>query len=269
MICQLMHAGALSQGNRYTNETIAPSSVKPKGEQLAAYGGKGEYKIPREMSQEDINHVIKTFAESARRAKQAGFDGVEIHGANGYLLDQFLTDYTNQRKDQYGGSTENRVRICQEIIAEVRKAVGYNFIVGIRISLGKVNDYYHKWAMGEKDAEIIFKSLGEEKPDYIHITDFDAVNPAFGEEGPTLAQLARKYSLVPIILNGQLEDPEKAEKVLSTGDADLISLGKGALANPDWVKKVKSDEALKTFDFDVLQPDATVKDKELLHSIQV
>jgi 2,4-dienoyl-CoA reductase-like NADH-dependent reductase (Old Yellow Enzyme family) len=264
IICQLMHAGALSQGNDYNNGTIAPSAVKPKGEQLGLYGGQGEYPIPKEMTNEEIKHIIKHFVEAADNARQAGFDGVEVHGANGYLLDQFLTEYTNQRTDVYGGSTENRVRIIVEVLHAIRQAMGSDFVVGVRISQGKVNDYEYKWSKGEADAELIFSKIAEAKPDYIHITEYDAMNPAFGDQGPSLAQLAKEYGQLPVIANGSLEDPQKAEEIIRQGHADIISLGKGALANPDWVNRVQQENPLKAFDGDVLQPDATIKDKELL-----
>jgi 2,4-dienoyl-CoA reductase-like NADH-dependent reductase (Old Yellow Enzyme family) len=264
IICQLMHAGALSQGNHYKDGTVAPSAVKPKGEQLGLYGGEGEYQVPKELSKENIQHVIKHFVEAAILAREAGFNGVEVHGANGYLLDQFLTEYTNERTDEYGGSTENRVRLIVEVLRAIREAAGNDFVVGVRISQGKVNDYEYKWSGGEADAEVIFSKIAEAKPDYIHVTQFDAMNPAFGEQGLTLAQLAKKYGKLPVIANGQLEDPQKANEIIQKGDADFISLGKGALANPNWVNKVKQGESLKSFDGDVLQPDATVKDKELL-----
>jgi 2,4-dienoyl-CoA reductase-like NADH-dependent reductase (Old Yellow Enzyme family) len=265
IICQLMHAGALSQGNYYKEGTIAPFAVKPKGEQLGLYGGEGEYPIPKEMTKEDIQHVITHFTEAAVNARDAGFDGVEVHGANGYLLDQFLTEYTNQRTDEYGGSTENRVRIIVEILQAIRQAVGNDFVVGVRISQGKVNDYEYKWSKGEADAEVIFTKIAEAKPDYIHTTEYDAMKPTFGDQGPSLAQLAKRYGKLPVIANGSLEDPQKAVEIIQKGHADVISLGKGALANPDWVNRVKQGKPIKAFDGDVLQPDATIKDKELLN----
>jgi 2,4-dienoyl-CoA reductase-like NADH-dependent reductase (Old Yellow Enzyme family) len=259
---QLMHAGALSQGNRYTDETIAPSAVKPIGAQLDLYGGHGEFKLPREMSTQDIERLIRTFADAARRAREAGFDGVEIHGANGYVLDQFLTDYTNQRTDEYGGSTENRVRLLVEVLVAVRREVGRDYPVGIRISQGKVNDYQHKWANGEQDAQVIFSRLAEAKPDFIHITEYDATRPAF-DGGATLTALAKRYAKVPVIANGQLGAPEKAEALIEGGEADVITLGKSALANPDWPKRVMDGEPIEEFDFAILQPQANIKEHEL------
>ncbi|WP_220273451.1 oxidoreductase [Pontibacter diazotrophicus] len=126
-------------------------------------------------------------------AREAGFDGVEIHGANGYVLDQFLTDYTNRREDVYGGGTENRVRLLVETAQACREAVGEGFLVGIRISQSKVNDYTHKWAGGKEDDEVIFSALGQAGLDFIHVTEYHADQPAFKEGGPTLAALAKKH----------------------------------------------------------------------------
>lgn len=276
IFAQLMHAGALSQGNRFMKETIAPSAVEPKGEQLEFYGGKGPFPTPREATKEDITNVINGFVMAAKHAKSAGFDGVEIHGANGYILDQFLTDYTNQRTDEYGGSTENRVRLLVEVSKAVREAVGSGFTVGIRISQGKVNDYAHKWAGKEKDAEIIFGQLGQAGLDFIHVTEYEAWQPAFpegegtsatdsafGDGGATLAALAKKYGGIPVMANGHLEDPAKAAEVIDKGEADVITLGKGALANHDWVNKVKNGEPLAEFEPEkVLSPDAKIKEFE-------
>ena len=103
-IAQMMHAGAISQGNRFRDTTVGPSPVQPKGEQMTFYHGKGAYALPDAMTEAQIADAINGFAESAGRAiKVAGFDAIEIHGANGYLLDQFLTDYANTRANPWGG----------------------------------------------------------------------------------------------------------------------------------------------------------------------
>ncbi|WP_035782226.1 oxidoreductase, partial [Arthrobacter sp. H14] len=104
IFAQLMHAGAQAQGNRFVESSIGPSAVSPKGEQLAFYRGEGPFPVPSEITTEQMAEVREGFVVAALHAKQAGFDGVEIHGANGYLLDQFLTDYFNKRTDEYGGS---------------------------------------------------------------------------------------------------------------------------------------------------------------------
>lgn len=276
IFAQLMHAGALSQGNRFVNSTIAPSAVQPKGEQMEFYGGKGPFPTPKEATKEEITEVIEGFVNAAKRAKVAGFNGVEIHGANGYILDQFLTDYTNKRTDEYGGTTENRVRLLVEVSRAVREAVGQDFTVGIRISQGKVNDYTHKWLGKERDAEIIFGQLGQAGLDFIHVTEYEAWQPAFpegegttatdsafGDGGPSLARLAKKYSNLPVIANGHLEDPAKAKEIIERGEADVITLGKGALANHDWVNKVKNGTPLSDFQPEkVLSPNAKIKEFE-------
>ncbi|ASF40561.1 NADH:flavin oxidoreductase [Halobacillus halophilus] len=264
LIAQLMHAGGQSQGNAYTEDTIAPSENAPKGEQLGFYGGSGPFQTPKKMTEEDIKQVKESFVQSAQRAKSAGFDGVELHGANGYLLDQFLTDYLNDREDQYGGSVENRLRLFIEVIQDVRKAVGEEFMIGIRMSQIKVSDPEHKWAEGEDEAEYIFSTLGKSSLDYIHVTDGDGSAPSFGKDSRTLAQAAKDFSGLPVIANGKLGDPVRAEKVLEGKQADLVSLATSALANPDLPNKVQLGQDLNEFDFEsTLLPQADIKDHEL------
>ena len=262
IVMQLMHAGALSQGNRFNNNTKGPSSVKPKGEQLAFYGGQGVFQTPEELTQEDIGRVIQTFAASAKKAKEAGFDGVEIHGANGYVLDQFLTEYTNLRTDEYGGSVGNRIRLAVEVINAVRGEVGVDFPVGIRISQAKVNDADHKWVGGEAEAAAIFKALHQAGVDFIHIAEPLAAAPAFGETGPTLVKLAKEHGKTIVIANGTLGDPASAESLLKE-EADIVTIGKAALANQDWANRAASEQQLDAFDFQkYLLPKATLKDFE-------
>ncbi|WP_152425025.1 oxidoreductase [Nafulsella turpanensis] len=264
IFCQLMHAGALSQGNIYKQENIAPSAIQPKGEQLGFYGGEGQYPVPEEMSREDIQQVINGFANAALNARDAGFDGAEIHGANGYLLDQFLTDYTNQRTDEYGGSTENRVRLLIEVCQAVREAVGDDFPVGIRISQAKVNDYTHKWAGGEEDARIIFSSLGKAGLDFLHVTEYQVGEAAFAAGGPSLASLAKKWGRLPVFANGSITTGEQAEKLLEKEEVDLVCIGKAALANKDWPLKVARGEALEPFKPEAFfNPNAKLKEFEL------
>ncbi|EGA91263.1 putative NADH-dependent flavin oxidoreductase [Planococcus donghaensis MPA1U2] len=261
---QLMHAGALSQGNRFKEDTMAPSAVKPKGEQLAFYGGSGEFSMPKEMTKEDISQLITSFVSSAKNAKEAGFDGVEIHGANGYILDQFLTDYTNHRTDEYGGSTENRLRLIIEVIEAVRDTVGSDFPVGIRIAQAKVNDADYKWANGIDDAKLIFSRIGQAGVDYIHTSEPNATEAAFPESPSTLVELAKKYGNTVAIANGALENPQLVESLLSKGKADLVTIGKGALANQDWPNKILSGQELEVFDFQkTLLPKATLKEFEI------
>lgn len=163
----------------------------------------------------------------------------------------------------YGGSTENRVRLLVEVSKAIREAVGKDFTIGIRISQAKVNDYTHKWAGKEQDAEIIFSQLGQAGLDYIHVTEYEAWKPAFDTSEASLASLAKKYGNIPVIANGHLEDPESARKIIENGEADVVTLGKGALANHDWVNKVKNGEPLAEFKpGEVLRPNAKIKEFE-------
>ena len=263
-IAQLMHAGAISQSNRFRNTTLGPSAVQPKGEQMGFYNGKGRYALPNAMTENQIADAIAGFADAAERAiGVAGFDAIEIHGANGYLLDQFLTDYTNNRDDQWGGSTANRARLIVETFKAVRAKVGAAITVGVRLSQGKVNDYHHKWAHAERDAEIIFGNLADAGADFIHVTEFEAWKPAFAPGGPSLVHLAKRYAPKAVIFaNGSLHNIEQAVAALDDG-ADIISIARGALANPDLPKRIVGGQSLNAFDPVILGPIADVKDSEL------
>lgn len=260
-IAQLMHAGALSQYNHFSKPSIAPSAVQPMGEQMPAYHGEGVYKLPQAMTKQEIAEVIQGFVDSAVSAKNAGFDGVEIHGANGYLLDQFLTEYTNQREDCYGGSLVNRLRIYQQILAAVRASVGDSFIVGVRFSQKKVNDTQYVWAGAEEAAKSTFAMIKACGADYIHTAEPVLTNAAFGE-GDSLASLAKKYSGLPIIANGGVSDPQLATQALESGQADFVALGKIALSNQDWPNLVKKASAIKDFNFSMLFPVADLENAQ-------
>ncbi|WP_404341946.1 NADH:flavin oxidoreductase [Pseudoalteromonas mariniglutinosa] len=259
VIAQLMHAGALSQFNQYKSETAGPSSVKPMGSKMPFYYGQGEFSVPKTLSVSEINSVINGFVQSAINAKEAGFDGVEVHAANGYLLDQFFTDYTNTRTDQYGGNLENRTRLIKEIIGAIRIAVGNDFIVGIRFSQKKVNDTEHFWAEAEKLAEIAFTAAEDAGADYIHTTDPVANQGAFNNDSLPLAQLAKKYTDLTVIANGSIDSKELANEIINAGIADLVAIGKTALANQDMPKKLQEGRSLNSFDFAMLAPIANLE----------
>lgn len=257
IIAQLMHAGALSQYNKYRDRNAAPSAVKPLGKEMTFYYGEGEYATPVEMNQEDIDDVIIGFAQAASYAKQAGFDGVEIHGANGYLLDQFLTLYTNNRIDTYGGELMNRLNLYKEIITAIRAAVGKNFVIGVRFSQSKVNDNEYKWPGKLNDAKQTFEYMRSLGVDYLHTTEANVNSPAFDNSSP-LSELAKKYSELPVIANGGVVDKKGANELLTNQGIELVSIGKAALANPDWPNAVKLNKQLKTFSFAMFDPIANL-----------
>lgn len=270
VIMQIQHSGALSQGNYYHKGSIAPSAIQPKGQQLDFYFGSGPYAVPREISEAQIKQIIQAFVLAAKNAETAGFDGVEIHGANGYLLDQFLTNYTNKRTDQYGGNTINRVRLLTEVIAAVKANISADFVVGIRISQAKVNDYFHKWE-NEEEAHTIFTALANAGVDYLHITEFDVSKPAFLPEvyktrnHYTLVGIAKASTNLPIFANGQIGSKDTALEMFRVGDADILAIGKAALANHDFPLKIANGIMPSTFDAEAtLRPTAELKDFEWL-----
>ena len=163
-----------------------------------------------------------------------------------------------------GGATENRVRLILETFKAVRGKVGAKTPVGVRISQGKVNDYQHKWAGAERDAEIIFGSLADAGADFIHVTAFEAWKPAFAEGGPSLMRLARRHAPKALIFaNGGLHNIEQAAAALDDG-ADIVTIARGALANPDLPKRFSDRSVLNTFDPAILAPIANIKDSELV-----
>ncbi|NUP10572.1 MAG: NADH:flavin oxidoreductase [Polyangiaceae bacterium] len=268
IFAQLMHAGALSQGNRHKTKTLGPSAVQPRGEKMSEYGGSGPFSRPVAMTDGDIDDVLEGFAGAAVRARNAGFDGVEIHGANGYLIDQFLTTYTNQRTDQYGGPVANRVRFAASVVSAVRRAVGAEFPIGIRLSQTKVNDFEYRWPGGAEDGKAIFAAVRDAGVAFIHIASEGRnwLDTAQLAEGVTITGLARAVAGVPVIANGGMHEPARAARVLQEGHADLVSLGRGALANPDYPRRLASGAHLEPFDHAMLSPNATLENAETWRS---
>ncbi len=260
IVAQLMHAGALSQGNPHREGTIGPSVVPPLGEMMPAYGGSGPFLTPREATLADLQEVVDGFAAAARNAVTAGFDGIEVHGANGYLLDQFLTEYTNQRTDGYGGSTANRVRLTAEVVERIAAEAPEGFAVGVRVSQTKVNDVVYRWSGGADDVVVIAQALAKAGASYLHVASegrswFDTARLA---DGSTVTSLAREVSGLPVVANGGMHDPEQARRVLTAEDADFLAVGHGALANPDLPRRLAAGLDLAVFDPAMLRPDVTL-----------
>ncbi|CCH53079.1 NADH:flavin oxidoreductase/NADH oxidase [Fibrisoma limi BUZ 3] len=252
-LCQLMHAGALSQT---LTETIAPSAIKPVGKQSASSGGCGTFPTPRTMTTADIKLAVEGYKNAALNAVDAGFDGVEIHGANGYLPDQFITRYTNTRTDEYGGSVENRFRFIAEIMAAVRAVVPAHFIVGLRLSEGKVNNLAYRWEEGADMARALFAEVKKAAPDYLHIAAEGGgwVRECVYADGSSSTGIARQILACPVIANGGLHDPVLAKYVLSEKHGDLLAIGRYAIANPDFPKKLLTGEELIKFDKRMIAP---------------
>jgi 2,4-dienoyl-CoA reductase-like NADH-dependent reductase (Old Yellow Enzyme family) len=264
IVLQVMHAGPLVQVNHHVEGCIGPSAVQPKGRMLKGYGGDGDtYFLPREMTQADIDQVIESIGVAARNADRAGFDGVEIHAANGYLFDAFLTRYANQRTDRYGGSPENRARLTVEAIRAADAATRDGFVVGVRLSQVKVNDLEYRWD-GVEEARALLAAVSAAEPAYVHIASEGASweETSFLAPGVSTTGLAREVCGVPVIANGGMHDPDLAVRLMAEGHFDLISLGHGAVANPDWPSRVAAGEPLTPFDAGMLSPEVTIENTQ-------
>jgi N-ethylmaleimide reductase len=225
---QLLHVGRVSHPSLQPNGRlpVAPSAIAPRGMALT-YEGPQPFVVPHALTLDEISVIVQQFAEGARRALAAGFDGVEIHGANGYLIEQFLLDGTNQRGDVYGGSIENRARFLLEVTSAVSSAVGASR-VGVRLSpRGTFND------MSDANRSDIFsyavKQLDAFGLAYLHLVD--PIAPAAVAEG-RLAPALRALFSGPLIINGGF-DRETGAAAIERGDADFVAYGVKFLANPD------------------------------------
>ncbi|MDP6346954.1 MAG: FAD-dependent oxidoreductase [Dehalococcoidia bacterium] len=228
----------LHHGGRQVNPAaIAPQlPVAP-----SPIGRRGSPFVPRELTIDDIQELVESFAAAAERAKRVGYDAVELHGAHGYLLHQFLSEKTNQRTDEYGGSLENRVRFPLQVIQAVRKAVGDDYPVLIRMSAEGGYTF--------EEAQVFAQTWEKAGVNAIHVSvgGITPTSNASPEESPSArtqgwlvhyAEGIKQKVNVPVITVGEIRDAEFAEGVLEADKADFIALGRPLLADPEWVVKV-------------------------------
>ena len=234
---QLWHLGRSSHSSFHNGKpAVAPSAIKINEEYIHTPIGKQPHEVPRTLETSEIPRVVEDYRRAAERAKLAGFDGVEVHGANGYLIDTFLQSKTNHRTDHYGGSVENRYRFLQEVVASITSVWPANR-VGVRLSPnGVFND------MGSPDFREQFTFVASQLDlfglAYLHVMD----GLAFGfhklGEPMTLAQF-RKVFHGPLIGNCGYTQ-EAALKAIADGHADLIAFGRPFISNPDLVERFKN-----------------------------
>ena len=248
---QLMHTGRISHHDNMPNDSviIAPSAVKPKGQMWTDAHGLQDFPIPKEMNIEEIKHTKQEYISAATNAIKAGFDGIELHGANGYLLEEFLSPISNIRKDNYGGSIENRCRFLLEIIVGTIDLIGKEKI-GLRLSpYGVASDmpYY-------PEIDDTYKYLAEKLNSigilYIHLVDHSGMGAP--EVPLEIKKAIRKRFEHTLILSGGYT-MERAESELESGLANLIAFGRPFINNPDLVERftnhwlLSKDLDMKTF----------------------
>lgn len=245
VVLQLWHAGRVSHPSSLDGRLpVGPSAVAPAGEIFTALGRR-PFVVPRALAAEEIQELIAEFAEAACLAREAGFDGVDIHGANGYLIDQFLRDGSNQRMDRYGGPPSNRVRLLREITEAVCDVWGPDR-VGVRLSpLHAEND------MRDSDPAATFahaagalESIGVA---YLHVVEPGPGHPKSTAEGQSLVRSLRRIFSGSLIVDGG-KDRFSAGAALGATDADLVSFATPFIANPDLVERLARDLPLTSPD---------------------
>ena len=232
---QLYHAGRQTSSKTTGMQPIAPSPIPDSTIN----------EMPRSLNIEEIREIVNAYAEAARRSKEAGCDFVEIHGAHGYLITQFLSPFSNTRDDEYGGSDEGRLRFVTEVVLAVREAVGSGFPVTIRISADEMVSN----GLTLEDSATISKRLDELGIDAIHVSsgNYASFNRGYmiapmsmpdGLQVP-FAEWIKNCVKVPVIAVGKIRSPAMADDIIRTGKADFVAIGRSLLADPDWPKKAQ------------------------------
>jgi N-ethylmaleimide reductase len=243
MVLQLWHVGRVSHpvfqpGGKLP---VAPSAVACQGQIYGPDWKKIDHVTPRALELDELPDIVTAFAKGAENAKRAGFDGVEVHGANGYLLDQFLRDSANKRTDAYGGSVENRARLLIETMQAVIKVWGGPDRVGVRLSPHNPTN-----SMSDSNPRALFGHVAERlaplKLAYIHV-----IEPVATPKEQQLLGLIKTQSRTKIIANNGYT-PDAAEAAIASGAADAIAFGKLYLANPDLPRRIREAAPLNAWD---------------------
>lgn len=230
VLLQIHHGG---RQTHVLEEAVAPSALAcPR------------VKVPtRALTLREIGSLERAFAKAAGRAAAAGFDGVEVHGAHGYLINQFLSPHTNRRSDAYGGDLEGRLLFALRVVEGVRRALGPRRILGFRISA----DEFLPGGLTIADSVPMMRRLVEAGVDLVHVTAGTYESMFFERhasrvlKGPgrylPLAQAMKRVLSVPVIAVGELDEPSLARRAVSRGWADMVAVGRGLLADPEWPRK--------------------------------
>jgi N-ethylmaleimide reductase len=240
---QLWHVGRISHPSLLPDNAlpVAPSAIKPAG-QAFTYAGLQDYVTPRALETDELPGIVEDYRIAAQNAKDAGFDGVEVHSANGYLIDQFLRDGTNHRQDQYGGSIANRTRLLLEVVATVSKVWGADR-VGVRLSpINQFND------IRDSNPQALFNHVAEALNPfnlaYLHVVE---IGMSEGEPQPFDFNELRRTYRGNYIANGGY-DKARGNAAIASRHADAVAYGVPFIANPDLVERFANDAPLNAAD---------------------
>lgn len=247
---QLWHVGRISHSSHQPDglPPVAPSAITPTGKVFTADWKQADYEMPHALEIPEIKDILHDYRHACECAKLCGFDGIEIHGANGYLLDQFLQDGSNKREDSYGGSIESRARLLLEVM-DIAIDVWDKGRVGVRLSpYGTFND------MSDSDPVALFtyvlKELNRRDIAYVHMIEPRATGAggadAVDQNAPSTSALFRSTFNGPFISAGGYS-PETAKQAVASGQADAISFGRLYISNPDLAERIQKGIALNPY----------------------
>jgi len=247
---QLWHVGRISHSSHQPNGglPVAPSAIKPTGKVFTANWQQADYETPHELTIEEIKAILADYKTAAQNAEDAGFDGVEVHGANGYLLDQFLQDGSNNRTDEYGGSIENRAKFLLQAVDAAIDVWGKGR-VGVRLSpYGTFND------MSDSDPVALFTYVLEELSKrgiaYVHVIEPRATSAGGSDkveqDAPCTSEIF-KESFNGVFISAGGYNPKTAKEAVENGSADAVAFGRLYIANPDLPERIKAGTELNPY----------------------
>lgn len=272
IICQLMHGGRVcdprclydgeapvSASNTHSDGWVLYTDTEDEKHDRGISGDWPKVTFPaaRELTLKELDQVADGFAAGARRAIEAGFDGVEIHGANGYLIYQFIHPKTNLRVDDYGGSPENNARFAKLVCEKVRAAIGPDKLITLRLSQDGVDDFMGAWPGGVNYARAIGAALADCAADALHWSSFDWSDNRDPDSDVPMPVALREASGKPVLVNGGIMDGAGAEAVFDAGAGEAVVVGRPLFAHPDWPHIIRSGLAYPWAEFDrkyVIQP---------------
>ena len=265
IILQLMHAGRVADPRTLLgNESpVSASNTQSDGwvlytdtdDELHDRGLEGEwpqvnFPAARSLEENELKIIAHDFAAAAKRAINCGFDGVEIHGANGYLLYQFTDPKQNLRTDDYGGSAAKNLKFPNMVVDAVRAEIGNDKIISYRISQDGVDDFTGFWEQGQIYVDALGIELAKMNVDAIHWSSFDWKDNRFDANCPPIPVSLKKQTRKTLITNGNIYDGKTADEVFSSDAGDFVAIGRPIFAHPDWVHIVASGLPYNWMEFD-------------------